>query len=156
MKEYPLSRFWDYVDKSAGRNGCWVWTGNKFKFGYGSYGRACRGNTIVAHRISWELCRGKIPRGLFVLHQCDNPPCVNPRHLYLGTQDDNMKDRSRRNRQPKGEQQSMSKLRETDIPVIRARKSNQRGAAPAVARDYGVHPCTIKAIWEGRAWKHVK
>lgn len=84
----PLeTRFWQRVEKT---DGCWRWTGPLHAFGYGLIWRG--GNNVGAHRISWEIHVGPIPDGLFVLHRCDNPPCVRPDHLFLGTQADNIHD----------------------------------------------------------------
>ena len=77
--------------------GCWIWTGAELK-GYGRM--VVNGKYLRAHRISWELYRGPIPDGLLVLHHCDVPACVNPDHLYLGSDLDNMRDRLRRGRNP--------------------------------------------------------
>ena len=87
----PLSeRFWRHVDQSGD---CWVWTGSLTNGGYGHLGLGGRdGGTDRAHRVSWRLHFGEIPSGLWVLHKCDNPPCVRPEHLFLGTHDDNMRD----------------------------------------------------------------
>jgi len=87
--------FWDYVKKTHDR-GCWVWAGSKIRKGYGYWsGGGSRG---LAHRHSWALQNGPIPDGLWVLHHCDNPPCVNPAHLYLGTVVENVQDAVSRNR----------------------------------------------------------
>jgi hypothetical protein len=86
-------RFWEKVDKPGGADACWLWTGTPDVNGYGKlwwFDHTNKGK--FAHRISWELHNGPIPDGLFVLHSCDNPPCVNPKHLFLGTQLDNMRD----------------------------------------------------------------
>lgn len=73
---------------------CWMWTGARMR-GEGSYGRF---RNRLAHRVAWELFKGPIPFGLYVLHRCDNPPCVNPEHLFLGTQQDNMDDAHQKGR----------------------------------------------------------
>ena len=83
----PEKRFWMQVHKSSG---CWVWVGNRIPQGYGTIGVG--GKPVRAHRYSWELHNGPIPDGLFVLHRCDNPPCVRPDHLFLGTALDNSRD----------------------------------------------------------------
>lgn len=84
--------FWDSVLKSH-EHGCWTWTGPKIKrTGHGTWGK------VLAHRHSWALANGPIPDGMWVLHHCDNPPCVNPRHLYLGTVIENVRDAIARGR----------------------------------------------------------
>lgn len=105
-----LSQFWAKVAK-AGPNDCWLWLGHKMPYGYGTYGKPKQ----LAHRRAWELTNGPIPDGLMVLHNCpdgDNPSCVNPAHLWLGTQTDNMRDAAAKGRissqqrpenQPRGE-----------------------------------------------------
>ena len=88
-------RFWDKVQLSEG---CWLWTGATNPHGYGliSYKRSrCK----LAHRLAWELLRGPIPEGVDVLHDCDNPPCVNPAHLFLGNEQDNVNDMYSKGRQ---------------------------------------------------------
>lgn len=99
MESLP-NRFWSKVDIKYSED-CWVWQGCREKVDYGdglSYGRLnFRGRLQLAHRVSWFLKTGEFPQ-LFVLHKCDNAACVNPRHLYLGTHADNMRDMSKRNR----------------------------------------------------------
>ena len=75
---------------------CWVWTGSLFESGYGRFSRSNK--KLRAHRVSYEIYKGAIPDGMHVLHECDNPPCVNPNHLFLGTHLDNMKDMERKGR----------------------------------------------------------
>lgn len=85
-------RFWAKVDIKT-EDECWEWKTGKDKDGYGKF------NGGISHRYSWELCnKRRIPKGMLVLHKCDNPGCVNPRHLYVGTRSDNMKDMMNRKR----------------------------------------------------------
>lgn len=94
----PETRFWDFVDKT---DGCWVWRGSKTNgYRYGFFKK--HGKVVQSHRYSWEMSFGAIPAGLKVLHRCDNPPCVNPSHLFLGTQKDNIHDMIRKGRQAAG------------------------------------------------------
>jgi hypothetical protein len=81
------------------KHGCWPWTATKNNKGYGMMADKTGIKMRLAHRISWELVYGPIPEGLLVLHHCDNPGCVNPAHLFLGTQQDNMQDMARKERQ---------------------------------------------------------
>ena len=151
----PIERFWSHVDK--GKN-CWEWTAAK-KNGYGLFGRKVPGTVIMkgvyAHRHSWEIQNGPIPKGLCVLHKCDNRPCVRPDHLFIGTKADNTADMvaKGRDRQPrlKGSAQSGSKLTEANVLAIRASTESQ----PAEARKYGVSQVLISRIRLKRAWKHL-
>lgn len=100
VRPYPVV-FWERVQKT---DGCWLWTGAQRKpqgkGGWGAYGHFCpkRGVRYFAHRFSWELHFGPIPSGRMVCHECDNPTCVRPDHLFIGTQKDNMEDAKRKKR----------------------------------------------------------
>jgi hypothetical protein len=88
------TRFWAKVVVHPG--GCWEWRGRRMPKGYGKLNRGTK--TVYAHRLAFELRNGPIPDGLYVLHKCDNPPCINPDHLFLGTQADNVRDRDTKGR----------------------------------------------------------
>ena len=107
-----IDSFWKFVDVKS-ENECWVWKGNRFSTGYGrcSFGRA--------HRVAWELIHGVIPEGMFVLHSCDNKPCCNPKHLFLGTRKDNAQDAKRKGIAYTNEH--MSKARAASVIVCRNR-----------------------------------
>ena len=92
-----VATFWNRVRKEQG---CWVWRGRRTRFGYGQF--EFRGRTWVAHRLAWTLLRGTIPDGLCVCHICDNPPCVNPEHLFVTTYQGNSDDMVRKERQARG------------------------------------------------------
>ncbi|MDG1950134.1 MAG: HNH endonuclease [bacterium] len=111
---------------------------------------------LLAHRAAWELESGPIPDGLHCCHHCDNPPCVNVNHLFLGTDADNMADKEAKGRgnQAKGSAHVRAKLTEEDIPGIRSLLA--MGASHTyLARIYGVGHTTIGSINTGKAWSHV-
>lgn len=144
-----IARFWSKVDKSGD---CWEWAAGRGSFGYGRF-RAL-GKTDYAHRVSYGLEYGEIPDGMCVLHKCDNPPCVNPAHIFLGTKADNMADRDAKGRNVKGGNHGQSKLTEEDIPRIR--DMLRMGCTQAdIAGWFGVHQVTISKINTGYKWSHV-
>ena len=133
--------------------GCWVWLAAIDSRGYGqSYigGKPGRGS----HRVSYELHVGPIPDGLHVLHRCDNRRCINPEHLFLGTHQDNMRDRNSKGRQAhnRGERGGGSKLSETKVREIKADPRSQR----ALATMHGVSQGLISLIKRGQRWSHIK
>jgi len=151
-KPKPLiKRFLDKVEVDE-ESGCWEWCGGK-ACGYGQLKVA--GKMLKAHRVAYELFVGKIPDGLFVCHSCDNPGCVNPTHLFLGTHQDNMNDMSRKGRgtKAKGEKHGMAKLTESQVREIRQLygKYNQR----KLAEMFGVDQATISYIINNKLWTHV-
>jgi len=148
----PLEkRFWKKVDKRE-ENDCWPWIGAISHSGDGVIG--VNGRNKSAHRISYELCKGEIPEGMHVMHSCDNPKCVNPRHLRSGTASENIKDAFDKGRKqaPKlsGEQNPKSKL---TLEQVRFIKSNPQLGHKAIADMFGLSPNAIRGVRIGRTWK---
>lgn len=118
-------RFWQKVAKQD--DGCWVWQGARAGHGYGTLKRGERGLTKLAHRISWELHFGAIPDGMCVCHHCDEPPCVNPDHLFLGTVKDNVGDMLEKGRRGAGHTnlvpETWRKLSKTRSAGVHARRA---------------------------------
>lgn len=134
---------------------CWLWNGALNGYGYGLFWIKGEGRYITAHRAAWLLYRGDITNNLHVLHRCDIPRCVNPDHLFLGTQQDNMFDAKIKRRHAQGEQHYRAKLTEKDVREIRrAFASGQRYYQ--LAKQYGVDRMTIKSVVIGASWKGVK
>lgn len=158
------------TDKSNNPNDCWNWM--KSKNGKG-YGKTCSGGKLhYTHRLSWSLVNGEIPDGLFVLHKCDNPSCINPEHLFIGTQKENLEDmiKKGRNNHPTGDRHGSktkpekvargekifnSKLNDSLVLEIRKIKKLTGASNDAIANQYGVTPPTIRSIVNGITWTHI-
>jgi hypothetical protein len=138
-------------------SGCWLWLGYiavSRSPHYLSYGRlGWNGRSYPAHRLSWLAHRGPIPGGMVVMHKCDNPGCVNPEHLKLGTHQENMADMVNKGRQGRlpGAANGRAKLSAEQVREIRASTLDWK----ALGSQYGVHPETIIKIRAGRRWKNV-
>lgn len=153
-----IARFWAKVDKTPGLGPggtCWEWKGSVHPVaGYGATTLKCRG--IGTHRMSWLLCRGEIPSDLWVLHRCENPPCVNPDHLFLGTGGDNVRDMVAKGRQITrqiaGVLNPKAKLTWEMVRTIRARAAAGE-IGYRLAKEYGVSTAPIYRIIKGLNWK---
>lgn len=149
----PLEeRFWSKVDR-RGPNECWNWTGAKQAFGYGVIGLGSRRSGVSrAHRVSWQLHNGELPVGKCLLHSCDNPSCVNPAHLSIGTLADNNRDMIAKRRNKFGERHPDAKLTEAAVREIRASNDKQS----SLAKRFGVCPSHISRVKSGEEWRHVE
>lgn len=163
----PLSvRFWRKVNKNgpvpphvAGLGPCWVWTVDLKVLVYPVIRRDGPGAPGVrAHRLSWEIHRGAIPDGLSVLHKCDNPRCVNPDHLFLGTDADNSADKVAKGRQraPRGEEMPNAKLTADKVREIRRRYASGGISAAKLGREYGIPAASVFDVIRRRRWAHVQ
>jgi HNH endonuclease len=133
-------------------SGCWLWMGGLNGNGYGRF--RVNGVLEYAHRRSWKIHKGSIPHGMNVLHRCDNPPCINPDHLFLGTQSDNVRDTETKGRgnHPRGSQVHTAILTEKQVREILASKLGPR----ALGRIYGVSHVAVVRIKSGKNWKHLR
>lgn len=132
--------------------GCWIWSGSKDERGYGRFGTGGSGVSEGAHRVSYKLYVGPIPKGHIVCHRCDVPSCVNPAHLFLGTHQENMTDRNQKGRAARGIRNGKSKLDESLVRLIRSSTLSERHLAASL----GFHRGTINAVKSGRTWSHIK
>ena len=148
-KQYILDRI--EINK---KTGCWEWAGTCFFSGYARAGLSSRkGKKYSQHanRMSYEVFIGDIPKNMLVCHKCDNPKCVNPEHLFLGTPKDNLMDMVKKGRSLKGEINPNSKLTEEIVKKIRRSKKSRE----FLSEKYEVSVCTIRDAQNGRTWKHI-
>lgn len=168
FRPIPLAeRFWLRVDR-RGDEVCWEWQGVRYPNGYGSIrgsasyrdGRDVR-RSFLTHRVAYEIANGPIPDGLIVRHTCDNPPCVNPKHLLLGTYKDNNRDMHERGRAADitgvlvGERNGAVKLTSTQVLEIRQSYVPYKMTRKNLAAKYGVSSALIDKILSGEAWGHL-
>lgn len=155
--EHETVRFWSRVDTAGATHpvlgtACWLWTGQMFADGYGRF------RNHRAHRVAWEIAHGQIPQrsnadahGTCVCHRCDNPRCVRPDHLFLGTHQDNMRDMAAKHRAAFGERSGRSIFTSIDVWLIRLAAS--RGAKyTEIAAWYGVSKEAIRHVASGSRW----
>lgn len=165
----PIEERLERLSMPEPNTGCVLWMGTTISDGYGmiSVGRTMK----LAHRVAYELANGPIPDGLWVLHRCDIPSCINPDHLFLGTHTDNVADMVQKGRQRgasgdrnasrlyperlrRGETHGMAKLAVDDVRAIRSRAASGERKAQ-LAREFGVTKNLVGAIVSHRIWKHV-
>jgi hypothetical protein len=153
-----LDDFWKYVTKTES---CWLWTGNIMSSGYGRF--TYKGKRWVTHVLSYTMHNGSIANGLYVLHKCDVPACVNPGHLFLGTQADNVLDMHQKGRargmfrkgQNLGSSHPNAKFIEKQVKEIRQSYTGKRGERAQLAVKYNVTQPTISDILTGKTWRHI-
>lgn len=156
-ERFPLiERFWHYL-KIGSEAECWEWQGPLIsqKCPYGAL--AVRGHRrVLAHRLSWEIHNGPIPEGLFICHTCDNPRCCNPKHLYAGTSQDNMRDKAQRGKgYNQGEAQWRAKLTNEQVLTIRKRRAAGGCTLQSLADEYGVNKGAIWSVVHRKSWVHI-
>lgn len=152
--EPPEIRFWMRVKSS--RDGCWIWTGAKERDGYGKM--KADGREVTLHRFSWRIHFGEITPGMFVCHRCDNPACVRPNHLFLGTAAENNADRHKKGRSRfgncSGEKNGRSVL--TDSIVREIRRLAAAGIRQNdIAERFSISPPQIHYVVNRKTWKHI-
>lgn len=145
-------RFWKYVDKTSSPVGCWLWTGHVAnRYGVTWFNMKNK----RAHRASWELANNcEIPQGMSVLHKCDNPLCVNPDHLSLGSHIQNMQDMVSKSRNPKMEKSGRAKLTATQVKEIRERYAKGEKPTP-LSIEFGVSQENVSNIVARRSWREI-
>lgn len=147
-----VERFWAKVDKSGGEDACWIWQGG-FTGKYGCFW--INGKNKYAHRIAWGITFGEIPDGLFACHHCDNPACVNPNHLFIGTALENMQDRDKKGRHVphKGTDNGNSKLTWDQVREIRRIYREEHVSLTQLGKRYSICIPHIWAIVNNINWK---
>ena len=157
MHDWTIS-FWERVNKT---DSCWLWTRCKNKHGYGVFAKGFKHVPKLCHRLSWELLKGPIPTGLLVCHKCDVPACVNPDHLFVGTQKDNMADSARKGRHPKNKTNYLPTgvnhhFYEVGMKITRPIAMEIRAAEgpyKEIAKTYGVDRSLVCKIKRYKTWK---
>jgi hypothetical protein len=128
---------------------CWEWEGSRLPRGYG------RLNGKYVHRMVYEHVYGPIPPGMYVCHSCDNPPCINPKHLWLGTVQDNTADATAKGRMPRGERNGSARLTTVQVVAMREQYAARLRTQEQLAAEYDTNIANVNAIVRGKLWAHV-
>lgn len=154
-----LERIWGHSDRSGD---CWVWTGSKNHKGYGVWtpynSKELKSRNFTVHRLVYQLTYGEIPKNLYVCHHCDNPPCVRPDHLFIGTPADNVRDMHSKGRSRFHTgigRPSRRRLTEDQVREIRAIYAEGKISQPSLAAKFDVSPTSIFNIVHHRVWRNV-
>lgn len=163
IRKLVRQRFLEKVDKSC-ISDCWEWIAGKCGAGYGAFW--LNGRQVGAHRVSWELYKGPIPDSLYVLHKCDNPGCVNPAHLFLGTHSDNIQDAIKKGRLksmenlPKdtiGEKNGRAMITREQAAIIKKiwKERENSLTKTELAKRLGISRPIVRNILLGKTWRHI-
>lgn len=144
-----LERFMSNVQKTES---CWKWIGGKTSFGHGNF--FFDGKSYMAHRLAYTLFNGEIPKGMVIMHKCDNPECTNPEHLKLGTQADNLADMRAKKRHKFGESHPKTTLTEQQVREIKSTPLKY-GSGILLAKKFNITPQAVSMIRSGRNWAHL-
>lgn len=154
-RQHPTEKdFWMLVDRRES-DACWLWHGDINDSGYGKF--RYKSKYVYAHRLAYEFTNGIIPDGLIICHKCDNPACINPNHLFLGTYFDNSQDMIAKGRQRKALGSDSGRAKLTDAQVVEIRKRYAAGGIRQreLASEYDVAKDTIWYLINRKTWRHI-
>lgn len=153
FQKFRIIKFWKKVDKSGGKDACWEWKLGRDKDGYGRYSLKDVG--YRAHRMAYQHTYGSIPKGLSVCHACDNPPCCNPRHLFVGTNKENNQDAVKKKRHAFGQRNGGASLKEFQVIEIIKKLKIVGVNQHQLARDYSCSVSAISKIHLYKTWRYL-